>query len=155
MIHLQQLTLYNYSLINTNTTVHELGSICLMCGKMTQSIFRATWSVLQRGLFPLAVPPSLRPSIILIQTHPLVGCLISSKFIIKDYYLLIFYIITFKPHTSSEMDNTEKRLSPEAFVGVQVKLKTSLGEEFEGTIFSYDNATNCVVLIHILNYYDF
>ena len=51
------------------------------------------------------------------------------------------------------MDNTEKRLTPEAIVGVEVKIKTTLGEEFEGEIFSYDTTSNCVILIHILTKY--
>jgi ElaB/YqjD/DUF883 family membrane-anchored ribosome-binding protein len=45
------------------------------------------------------------------------------------------------------MDNTEKRLTPEAILGVEVKIKTTLGEEFEGEIFSYDTTSNCVILI--------
>jgi len=40
----------------------------------------------------------------------------------------------------------EKR-SPDWIVGLIVKVKTSLGEEVEGEIFSFDNNTNCVVLI--------
>jgi len=32
-------------------------------------------------------------------------------------------------------------------IGLIVKVKTSLGEELEGEIFSYDNNTNCVVLV--------
>jgi hypothetical protein len=31
-------------------------------------------------------------------------------------------------------------------VGVQVRLKTLLGEEVEGEIFSFDSTSNCVVL---------
>jgi len=40
----------------------------------------------------------------------------------------------------------EKR-GPEWIVGLIVKIKTSLGEEVEGEIFSFDNNTNCVVLV--------
>jgi len=40
----------------------------------------------------------------------------------------------------------EKR-GPEWIVGLVVKIKTSLGEDIEGEIFSFDNNTNCVVLI--------
>jgi len=31
-------------------------------------------------------------------------------------------------------------------IGVQVKIKTHLGEDLEGEIYSYDNITNCLVL---------
>jgi len=36
--------------------------------------------------------------------------------------------------------------STEWIIGYRVKIKTSLGEEIEGKIFSYDTITNCVVL---------
>jgi len=45
------------------------------------------------------------------------------------------------------MDETR---SPDWIVGLIVKIKTSLGEEVEGEIFSFDNNTNCVVLLDIL-----
>jgi len=35
----------------------------------------------------------------------------------------------------------------EWIIGVKVRIKTSLGEDVEGEIFSYDNTTNCLVLI--------
>jgi len=35
----------------------------------------------------------------------------------------------------------------EWIIGVKVRIKTSVGEEVEGEIFSYDTTTNCVVLI--------
>jgi hypothetical protein len=34
-------------------------------------------------------------------------------------------------------------------IGVVVKVKTSLGEEVEGEIFSYDSNTNCVILVEV------
>jgi len=50
------------------------------------------------------------------------------------------------------MDASSKgTLSNEWIIGVQVKIKTSLGEEFEGEIFSYDVVTNCVVLQQLSN----
>jgi small nuclear ribonucleoprotein (snRNP)-like protein len=47
------------------------------------------------------------------------------------------------------MEN-EKR-SSEWIIGLKVRIKTSLGEEVEGEIWSYDTVTNCVVLVHILS----
>jgi len=35
----------------------------------------------------------------------------------------------------------------EWIIGVKVRIKTSLGEDLEGEIFSYDSTTNCLVLI--------
>jgi len=35
----------------------------------------------------------------------------------------------------------------EWIVGVKVRIKTTLGEELEGEIFSYDTTTNCAVLV--------
>jgi small nuclear ribonucleoprotein (snRNP)-like protein len=37
----------------------------------------------------------------------------------------------------------------EWIVGVKVRIKTTLGEELEGEIFSYDTTTNCAVLVRI------
>ncbi len=44
----------------------------------------------------------------------------------------------------------DDKRGPEWIVGLIVKIKTSLGEEVEGEIFSFDNNTNCVVLVDIL-----
>ena len=38
----------------------------------------------------------------------------------------------------------------EWIVGLMVRIKTSLGEEVEGEIFSFDANTNCVILFDIL-----
>ena len=43
-----------------------------------------------------------------------------------------------------------------AIVGGIVRIKSSLGEEIQGEIFSYDATTNCLVLVHIqINYFYF
>jgi len=39
---------------------------------------------------------------------------------------------------------------PVWMVGIHALFKTSLGDEFEGEIFSYDNTTNCVTIQEIL-----
>jgi len=44
------------------------------------------------------------------------------------------------------MENQEKKNSVESIIGLKVKIKTTLGEDVEGEIFSYDTVTNCVVL---------
>ena len=36
-----------------------------------------------------------------------------------------------------------------SIIGAKVKITTTLGEEVSGEIFSYDNTTNCVILIDI------
>jgi len=44
------------------------------------------------------------------------------------------------------MENHDKRHSVESLIGLQVKLKTTLGEEIEGEIFNYDSSTKCVIV---------
>jgi len=44
------------------------------------------------------------------------------------------------------MDERRNSAGSEWILGIEVKIKTTLGEELEGEIFSYDSVTNCVVL---------
>jgi len=45
-----------------------------------------------------------------------------------------------------DSSKNEKQANTDWIIGIKVKIKTTLGEEVEGEIFSYDATTNCVVL---------
>ncbi|SAM07068.1 hypothetical protein [Absidia glauca] len=56
------------------------------------------------------------------------------------------------PHSASQPPNLNNKKSLEWLIGRRIKVKTTLNEEFEGLIYTYDRITNCIALDILFTY---